>query len=94
MDTSAQARTEPGATNLMRGSMRDAMLAAGGDRPRRHPPLRQATITWFRHQLPEFERVKPEAARDWLSAVIPGWFEGPDPESRVSGFARFTRAPE
>jgi tRNA dimethylallyltransferase len=32
----------------------------------RHYAKRQ--FTWFRHQLPEFEWVKPEAARGWLQA--------------------------
>ena len=32
----------------------------------RHYAKRQ--FTWFRHQLPEFEWVKPEAARGWLEA--------------------------
>jgi tRNA dimethylallyltransferase len=36
----------------------------------RHYAKRQ--FTWFRHQLPEFEWVKPEAARGWLADVIPG----------------------
>jgi tRNA dimethylallyltransferase len=36
----------------------------------RHYAKRQ--FTWFRHQLPEFEWVKPEAAREWLTTVIPG----------------------
>lgn len=36
----------------------------------RHYAKRQ--FTWFRHQLPEFEWVKPEAAGEWLAAVIPG----------------------
>jgi tRNA dimethylallyltransferase len=58
----------------------------------RHYAKRQ--FTWFRHQLPEFAWVKPEEAGEWLAAVIPGWSEGPDPESRDSGLARFTRAPE
>ena len=58
----------------------------------RHYAKRQ--FTWFRHQLPEFEWVKPEEAGEWLGAVIPGRSAGPDPESRDSGFARFTRAPE
>jgi tRNA dimethylallyltransferase len=58
----------------------------------RHYAKRQ--FTWFRHQLQEFEWVSPEAAEGRLSRVIPGWSEGPDPESRDSGFARFTRAPE
>jgi tRNA dimethylallyltransferase len=30
----------------------------------RHYAKRQ--FTWFRHQLPEFEWVKPEAAPTWL----------------------------
>ena len=34
----------------------------------RHYAKRQ--FTWFRHQLPEFEWVKPEAAGAWLSAVV------------------------
>ena len=36
----------------------------------RHYAKRQ--FTWFRHQLPEFEWVKPEAAGEWLQTVIPG----------------------
>ena len=32
----------------------------------RHYAKRQ--FTWFRHQLPEFEWVKPEAARGWLDS--------------------------
>jgi tRNA dimethylallyltransferase len=35
----------------------------------RHYAKRQ--FTWFRHQLPEFEWVKPEAARGWLQNVFP-----------------------
>jgi tRNA dimethylallyltransferase len=46
----------------------------------RHYAKRQ--FTWFRHQLPEFEWVKPEAARGWLEAVIPGCEA--NPESRDS----------
>ncbi|MDO9562255.1 MAG: tRNA (adenosine(37)-N6)-dimethylallyltransferase MiaA, partial [Bradyrhizobium sp.] len=50
--------------------------AAGiGRADTRHYAKRQ--FTWFRHQLPEFEWVKPEAAREWLDTVIPGWSEGP-----------------
>ena len=48
----------------------------------RHYAKRQ--FTWFRHQLPEFEWVKPEAASGWVDAVIPGRSEGPGPESRGS----------
>jgi tRNA dimethylallyltransferase len=35
----------------------------------RHYAKRQ--FTWFRHQLPEFEWVKPEEAGAWLSDIIP-----------------------
>jgi tRNA dimethylallyltransferase len=64
--------------------------AAGiGRADTRHYAKRQ--FTWFRHQLSEFEWVKPEEAGRWLTTVIPGWSEGPDPESRDSGFA--LRAP-
>ena len=35
----------------------------------RHYAKRQ--FTWFRHQLPEFEWVAPEAARGWVEARIP-----------------------
>jgi tRNA dimethylallyltransferase len=34
----------------------------------RHYAKRQ--FTWFRHQLPEFEWVKPEEARGWLAAAV------------------------
>jgi len=36
----------------------------------RHYAKRQ--FTWFRHQLPEFEWVRPEEAEGWFTAVIPG----------------------
>jgi tRNA dimethylallyltransferase len=36
----------------------------------RHYAKRQ--FTWFRHQLPEFEWVRPEAARGLFTTVIPG----------------------
>jgi tRNA dimethylallyltransferase len=54
----------------------------------RHYAKRQ--FTWFRHQLPEFAWVKPEAAGEWLSGVIPGWSEGPTPESRDSPMCNCT----
>jgi tRNA dimethylallyltransferase len=40
--------------------------AAIGRADTRHYAKRQ--FTWFRHQLPEFEWVKPEAATEWLEA--------------------------
>jgi tRNA dimethylallyltransferase len=39
--------------------------AAIGRADTRHYAKRQ--FTWFRHQLPEFEWVKPEQARAWLA---------------------------
>jgi tRNA dimethylallyltransferase len=35
----------------------------------RHYAKRQ--FTWFRHQLPEFEWIAPEAAWDWVEKVLP-----------------------
>jgi tRNA dimethylallyltransferase len=43
--------------------------AAIGRGDTRHYAKRQ--FTWFRHQLPEFEWVKPEEMRGWFSTVIP-----------------------
>jgi tRNA dimethylallyltransferase len=37
----------------------------------RHYAKRQ--FTWFRHQLPEFEWVKPEAAGEWLRKAVTGY---------------------
>jgi tRNA dimethylallyltransferase len=41
----------------------------------RHYAKRQ--FTWFRHQLPEFEWITPEAARGWVGAL-----SGPQPSLR------------
>jgi tRNA dimethylallyltransferase len=82
----------PALIRHLRGEIGLDEAAGIGRADTRHYAKRQ--FTWFRHQLPEFEWVRPEAAREWLTTVIPGWSEGPDPESRDSGFARFTRAPE
>jgi tRNA dimethylallyltransferase len=48
----------------------------------RHYAKRQ--FTWFRHQLPEFEWVTPEAVRGRVEQVIPGRLEELNPESRDS----------
>ncbi|MFZ0810262.1 MAG: tRNA (adenosine(37)-N6)-dimethylallyltransferase MiaA [Bradyrhizobium sp.] len=82
----------PALIRHLRGEIDLAEASETGRADTRHYAKRQ--FTWFRHQLPEFEWVKPETAGEWVSAVIPGWSAGPDPESRDSGFARFTRAPE
>jgi len=44
--------------------------AAIGRADTRHYAKRQ--FTWFRHQLPEFEWVTPEAAKGWMERVLPG----------------------
>jgi tRNA dimethylallyltransferase len=44
--------------------------AAIGRADTRHYAKRQ--FTWFRHQLPEFEWLTPEAAQGWLPDVVPG----------------------
>ena len=82
----------PALIRHLKGEITLEEAAAIGRADTRHYAKRQ--FTWFRHQLPEFEWVKPEEAGEWLGAVIPGRSAGPDPESRDSGFARFTRAPE
>jgi tRNA dimethylallyltransferase len=62
-----------GVPGLIRHLRREITLNEAADIGRadtRHYAKRQ--FTWFRHQLPEFEWVKPEAAARWLSTVIPG----------------------
>jgi tRNA dimethylallyltransferase len=54
----------------LKGEISREEAAEIGRADTRHYAKRQ--FTWFRHQLPEFEWVKPEAARGWLSGVIPG----------------------
>ncbi|WP_249779431.1 tRNA (adenosine(37)-N6)-dimethylallyltransferase MiaA [Bradyrhizobium sediminis] len=49
-------------------SLEEAAVTGRADT--RHYAKRQ--FTWFRHQLPEFEWVRPEQAGEWLSAVVPG----------------------
>ena len=39
-----------------------------GQTDTRHYAKRQ--FTWFRHQLPEFEQVAPDAAREWLTHAL------------------------
>ncbi|SFP58884.1 tRNA dimethylallyltransferase [Bradyrhizobium sp. Ghvi] len=49
-------------------SLEEAATIARADT--RHYAKRQ--FTWFRHQLPEFEWVKPEQAKRWLAAAADG----------------------
>jgi tRNA dimethylallyltransferase len=50
----------------LKGEITLAEAAEIGRADTRHYAKRQ--FTWFRHQLPDFEWVKPEAAREWLEA--------------------------
>ena len=72
----------PALIRHLRGEITREEASEIGRADTRHYAKRQ--FTWFRHQLPEFEWVTPEAARDWVNTVVPGWSEGPDPESRDS----------
>src|SRR5882724_10973215 len=54
----------PALLRYLRGEIELEEAAAIGRADTRHYAKRQ--FTWFRHQLPEFEWVKPEAAREWL----------------------------
>ncbi|WP_027551335.1 tRNA (adenosine(37)-N6)-dimethylallyltransferase MiaA [Bradyrhizobium sp. Cp5.3] len=51
----------------LRGELGLEEAASIGRADTRHYAKRQ--FTWFRHQLPEFEWVKPEEARGWLAAA-------------------------
>jgi tRNA dimethylallyltransferase len=79
----------PALIRHLQGEITLEQAAAIGRADTRHYAKRQ--FTWFRHQLPEFEWVRPDQTREWLDSVIPGWSAGPDPESRDSGFASSTR---
>ena len=54
----------PALIRHLKGEMTLDEAAVIGCADTRHYAKRQ--FTWFRHQLPEFEWVKPEAARKWL----------------------------
>jgi tRNA dimethylallyltransferase len=54
----------PALIRHLRGEIALEEAAATGCADTRHYAKRQ--FTWFRHQLPEFEWVKPEAAGEWL----------------------------
>ncbi len=56
----------PALIRHLRGEIALDEAAEIGRADTRHYAKRQ--FTWFRHQLPEFEWVQPEAAREWLEA--------------------------
>ena len=53
----------------LKGEITLEQAAVIGRADTRHYAKRQ--FTWFRHQLPEFEWVKPEEARGWLEKQVP-----------------------
>jgi tRNA dimethylallyltransferase len=59
----------PALIRHLRGEITRDEAAEIGRADTRHYAKRQ--FTWFRHQLPEFEWVKPEAAKGWLSTLFP-----------------------
>jgi tRNA dimethylallyltransferase len=59
----------PALLRHLKGEITLEEAAAIGRGDTRHYAKRQ--FTWFRHQLPEFEWVKPEEMRGWLSTVAP-----------------------
>ncbi|NOJ47517.1 tRNA (adenosine(37)-N6)-dimethylallyltransferase MiaA [Bradyrhizobium archetypum] len=65
----------PALIRHLRGEITRDQAAEIGRADTRHYAKRQ--FTWFRHQLPEFEWVAPEAARGWVATV-----SGPPPSLR------------
>lgn len=57
----------PALIRHLRGELSLEEAATIGRADTRHYAKRQ--FTWFRHQLPEFEWVKPEEARGWLAGA-------------------------
>ncbi|MFH1344169.1 MAG: tRNA (adenosine(37)-N6)-dimethylallyltransferase MiaA [Pseudomonadota bacterium] len=59
----------PALIRHLRGELTREQAAEIGRADTRHYAKRQ--FTWFRHQLPEFQWVNPEAARGWLETKVP-----------------------
>ena len=58
----------PALIRHLRGEISLAEASEIGRADTRHYAKRQ--FTWFRHQLPEFEWVRPEALESWISSAI------------------------
>ncbi|QOZ32638.1 tRNA (adenosine(37)-N6)-dimethylallyltransferase MiaA [Bradyrhizobium sp. CCBAU 53421] len=58
----------PALIRHLKGEISREQAAETGRADTRHYAKRQ--FTWFRHQLPEFEWVVPEAAKEWLESRI------------------------
>jgi tRNA dimethylallyltransferase len=59
----------PALIRHLKGEITREEASETGRADTRHYAKRQ--FTWFRHQLPEFEWVRPEAAGEWIATVIP-----------------------
>jgi len=59
----------PGLIRHLKGELTRQEAAEIGRADTRHYAKRQ--FTWFRHQLPEFDWVEPEAAKAWLESRVP-----------------------
>jgi tRNA dimethylallyltransferase len=64
----------PSLIRHLRGEITLEEAAVIGRADTRHYAKRQ--FTWFRHQLPEFEWVRPQEARAWFDIVLPGVLPG------------------
>ena len=58
----------PALIRHLRGELSLEQAATIGRADTRHYAKRQ--FTWFRHQLPQFEWVKPEETRGWPAAIV------------------------
>jgi tRNA dimethylallyltransferase len=58
----------PSLIRHLHGELSLEEAASIGRADTRHYAKRQ--FTWFRHQLPDFEWVRPEEARGWLAAIV------------------------
>jgi tRNA dimethylallyltransferase len=67
----------PALIRHLKGEISREEAAATGRADTRHYAKRQ--FTWFRHQLPDFEWVAPEAARGWLERAL----RSPDERSDI-----------
>jgi tRNA dimethylallyltransferase len=67
----------PALIRHVEGELTLAEAAAIGRGDTRHYAKRQ--FTWFRHQLPEFEWVKPEQSRGWVETTL----RSPDERSDI-----------
>jgi tRNA dimethylallyltransferase len=69
----------PALIRYLAGEVTREQAVETGQADTRHYAKRQ--FTWFRHQLPEFEWVVPDAAREWLFRALSLSPKAPEPVS-------------